>query len=315
MERGTAMADASHLFLEFFSEQFAVAAPTGQLADLRFLFGPHVVADSQSPGRLRVEFTTPDEYLVRRSDGTTLLRRTFRDWGNVPPPVPPFAALRGRYRLLPAVVLAKGGATVALVGGPGGQQAGTGFALAQLGWRFVSGRLLVVDRTTGQTLPYLAPLELRGEIRESVAARGLPRGTARARRSTLSGEVLLVRPEAAGGAVPVGARLAPPRVVRLCRGTGEAVRLVTWNRRAQTWPVVDGTEDVDGAGTPDEPDWDTYRLELTPAGGVEEAACLIDQQWAPEGDTIDTTEKERACPAVPDTDPARPAGLTVSLPI
>jgi hypothetical protein len=268
-----AAVDTPSLFLEFFGEQYAVTAPAAQLADLRFFFGPHAVARTTAPNRLRVEFPGPGEYIVRRDNSAPLLRRTFRDWGNLPPPVPPFAVMRDRYLLLPAVVLAKGGTAAALVGGPGGARTGTAVALARLGWRFVSGQLLVVDRTTGHTLPYLAPLELRGATRASVDLPELPQGVTRARRSPVSGEVLLIRPEGVGGAVPIGSTLAPPRLVRLCRGTGEAVRFTRWDLPALTWPP-DGAE---GAG-PGEP-WETYRLEIGAAGGMEEAACLIDQEY------------------------------------
>ncbi len=272
--------------------------------EISFHFGPHLTANSQDPDQLRVEFSdatgkgAPADFLVRRSDGTPLLRRTFRGWGNVPPAVPPFAALQDRFCLAPAVVLAKGGATVALIGGPYSEQANVGAALAQRSWEFVSGRLLVLDRRSGHVLPYLAPLEARGPAAAWLRGAGLPEGMWRTVASPVGGEVLLVRPECLGPVVPVRARLAPPALVRLCRGADEEVRLAPWEFTTRTWPAGSAGR---LAGAP------TYCLHLPGVGGAEEAAGLIDHAM--------TKEKDESCLDVPAMPSVHRAGLTASLPI
>lgn len=290
------------IVLNFFGLQIALVQADRD--EISFHFGPHLTGISRDPDQLRVEFSrapgkdAPGDFLVRRSDGTPLLRRTFRGWGNVPSAVPPFAALQDRFCLAQAVVLAKGGATVALLGGPYSEQANVGAALAQRSWEFVSGRLLVLDRRTGHVLPYLAPLEARGPAAAWLRGAGLPDGTCRSVTSPVGGEVLLVRPESLGPVVPVRARLAPPALVRLCRSVDEEVRLAPWEFTTRTWPAGSSGLLADAP---------THCLHLPGVSGAEEAAGLIDHAL--------TKEKDDPCLDVPAMPSAHRAGLTASLPI
>ncbi|MER6071437.1 hypothetical protein ABT187_21835 [Streptomyces sp. NPDC001817] len=287
------------IVLDFFGMEVGVIAADRD--EVAFHFGPHVVRNSASPDQLRVEFfestgSAPAEFLVRRGDGTPLLRRAFRGWGNVPPALPPFAALQDRFCLVPAVVLARGNTPVALIGGPYAEQANVGAALAQRSWEFVSGRLLVLDRRTGEVLPYLVPLQARGRSAAWLRGAGLQSELCRAVTSPTGAEVLLVRPECLGPVAPVRARLGRPTLVQLCRSADERVRLTPREFTAQAWP--DGSAGLlEGAPA--------FRLELPGVSGAEEAAGLIDQE---------VPQEERAsCLYVPDTLSAHRAGLTASL--
>ncbi|MEU6775236.1 hypothetical protein [Streptomyces sp. NPDC046759] len=287
------------IVLNFFGIEVGVISADRD--EVAFHFGPHMVKNSGNPQHLRVEFfrpagSAPAEFLVRRGDGTPLLRRAFRGWGNVPPALPPFAALQDRFCLVQAVVLARGDTTVALIGGPYAEQANVGAALAHRSWEFVSGRLLVLDRRTGEVLPYLVPLQARGRAAAWLRGAGLPNELCRVAASPAGGEVLLVRPECLGPVAPVRARLGRPTLVQLCRSADEAVRLTPRACTAQAWP--EGSAGLlDGAPA--------YRLELPGVSGAEEAAGLIDQE---------VRHEERAsCLYVPTTLPAHRAGLTASL--
>ncbi|MGW3170658.1 hypothetical protein [Streptomyces sp. NPDC001153] len=287
------------IVLNFFGIEVAVISADRD--EVAFHFGPHIVKNPGGPGQLRVEFSpsagpAPAEFLVRRGDGTPLLRRAFRGWGNVPPALPPFAALQDRFCLVPAVVLAKAGATVALIGGPYAEQANVGAALAHRSWEFVSGRLLVLDRRTGEVLPYLVPLQARGRAAAWLRGAGLPNELCRAVTSPAGAEVLLVRPECLGPVAPVRARLGPPTLVQLCRSADESVRLTPAEFAVQAWP--EGSAGLLDAAP-------AHRLELPGVSGAEEAAGLIDQEVP--------HEEGEACLYVPTTPPAHRAGLTASL--
>jgi hypothetical protein len=301
------------IILRFSGIEVEAVAP--DRAEIEFHFGPHVARDSVHADRLRVEFTRSGsasganplphsvpvapagaEFLVRRSDGTPLLRRAFRSWGDLPPALPPYAVLQDRFVLSQAVVLAKGGASVALIGGPYSEKVNIAATLARLSWEFVSGQLLVLDRATRQVMPYLVPLEVRGEAAAWLRGAGLPEGRWRCGRALSGGEVLLVRPECLGGTVPVQSRIPRPSLVRLCRTADDRVGLTPWDFVPHAWPA--GSEDA-LAGMP------TYRLEISRASGAEEAAGLIDRTLAPEKDT--------ACLDVLAMPPAPRAGLTASL--
>ncbi len=252
-------------------------------SELAFLFGPHVIRDpgSASLASVRVEFTAatrrqPDgdtagekEFLVRHGDGTPLLRRTFRGWGTMPPPLPPFAVLGERYALMRAVVLAKHSAAVALVGGPYAETLSVAAALAQRSWRFVSGQLLVFDLVEEQVVPCLLPLEARGRAAVRMRTAGLPEESLRSVPSALGGEMLLVRPECLGDVVPVDARIALPSLVRLCGTADDGVRMAPGEFVPQVWPVEAGAA---FSAAPH------YRLELSSGNGAEEAAGLIDAE-------------------------------------
>ncbi|MEV6791455.1 hypothetical protein AB0M87_05515 [Streptomyces sp. NPDC051320] len=270
------------LCAEFFGIGVTVTAATG-LAALRFRFAPHLVPEARGADRLLVEFGEERpggaaQFLVRGADGTPMLRRAFRAWTNVPPPVPPFAALAQRFWLAPAVVLAKGPVSVALMGSPYSPRADVAVALAQRSWQFVSGQLLVVDRALGRVLPYLVPLEFHGASAAGVNTDALPDGTWNRRPSSFGHPVLQVRPERLGGTVPRQARLGPPALVQLCRGPGEAVRLSPAGSAPPVWPPEAAAELT---GLPN------YCLELPDKGGAEEAAWLIDDRTAEAGGGVE----------------------------
>ncbi|WP_031075898.1 hypothetical protein [Streptomyces sp. NRRL WC-3742] len=291
------MPDTEPIVLDFFG--LGIGLTGADREEIAFRFGPHLRRSGGDTPRLLVEIrrggAEPD-FLVRRADGTPLLRRAFRDWGNLPPAVPPFAALRDRYCLTPAVVLARHGRSVALLGGPYGEQANVAAALARRGWAFVSGRLLVLDRRTGHPLPYLAPLEARGAAAAWLRGAGLPEGAWRTVEPPGGGaEVLQVRPEGLGPVVPLHARPGPPTLVRLCRAAEEEVRLTPGEYTTRLWPA-DAADALAGAPA--------LRLHLPDVGWAEEAAGLIDHAMT-----------EEPCPDVPAVPTARRAGLTASLPI
>jgi hypothetical protein len=314
-----------------------VEVSSSDYSEIAFQFGPHVVRDSASLASVRVEFIVPArpgtdrnapaeaEFLVRHGDGTPLLRRAFRGWGTMPPAVPPVAVLRERYALLQAVVLAKRGAAVALVGGPFSEKLSVAAALAHRSWRFVSGQLLVLDRDEGQVLPCLLPLEARGAAATRMRTAGLPAEGQRTVPSVAGGETLLIRPECLGDVVPIHARTGLPPLVRLCRTADEGVRLAPWEFTPQAWPVEAA---ADFAAAP------RYRLELSSANAAEEAAGLIDAELTRNAralsqrstgttgttrKTPDTMSEHRpekdddGCLDVPVTGQAAPAGLTASL--
>jgi hypothetical protein len=257
----------------------AVAAPEFR-AELTFMFEPHLLRGPRTPEpdttiRLCVEFFDGG-YLVRRTDGALLLRRPYHGRGNMPPAIPPFAVLAERFCLLPAVVLARGDETVALVGSPQSEKTGVGLALASRGWQFVSGQLLVLDRATRQVVPYQVPVELRGDAVPAAREAGLLDRTV-VSRSTLSpvaGEVLLVRPESLAAAVPVHARFGVPRMIRLCRARGDVVRLERCGYQTPVWPPQ---------AQPELADVETYLLTMPMSGGADESAEIVDRRFGREG--------------------------------
>ncbi|WP_037605772.1 hypothetical protein [Streptacidiphilus rugosus] len=251
-----------------------------------------MVPAPSAPGNVAGE----PQFLVRHSDGTPLLRRAFRGWGNLPPALPPFAVMRDRFALLQAVVLADRTHTVALVGGPYSEKLSVAAALAHRSWRFVSGQLLVLDLANRQVMPFLLPLEARGRAAARMRAAGLPEEGCRSVPSAADGELLLIRPECLGGVVPVHARVEMPTLVRLCRSAGEGVRLTPSEFTPHVWPPESSAAFAEAP---------RYQLELASANGAEEAAGLIDAEL--------TRKKDDACLDVPATSPAVPAGLTASL--
>ncbi|MEU6220003.1 hypothetical protein ABZ845_21160 [Streptomyces sp. NPDC047022] len=301
-----------------FSE-IEVEVASSDHSEIAFLFGPHVTRDtgSASMASMRVEFTVPTrrqpdggtpaekEFLVRHDDGTPLLRRTFRGWGTMPPPLPPFAALGERYALMRAVVLAKNSSTVALVGGPYSETLSVASALAQRSWRFVSGQLLVFDLAEEQVVPCLLPLEARGRAARRMRTAGLSEESLRTVPSPLGGEMLLVRPESLGDVVPVDARIALPSLVRLCGAVDDAVRMAPTEFTPHVWPRE---ADTAFSAAP------RYQLEISSANGAEEAAGLIDTELTRKNDAERSRKKDDGCPDAPATGPAAPAGSTASLP-
>lgn len=218
----------------------------GVLPDLGFQFGPHVVHRGRTD--LVVEISAPQagrdaapagprQVCVRRSDGLPLLRRPLRGWNTLPPPVPPFAALSDRFTLVPGIVMTKSRATVCLVGSALSPKAQIALALAGRAWRFVATQLLVLDRRTGEVLPCLAPLDLRGPDVVAAIRGGLAGSSWRSVRSALGGEVLLVRPESVGAVEPIDRRLGRPHLIGLCRGSGPDTRIVARDVPVRAWPA------------------------------------------------------------------------------
>ena len=226
----------------------------------------------------------------------TVLRRQFRSWTNVPAPIPPFAAFEDRLCLLPAIVLTRSGLVLAVSGSALSAKGGIGIALARRGWAFVSGQLLVVDRRSGQVLPYLAPVELRGPAARELTGSGLAAGTWRSVPSRISADVLLVRPESLGRVVPLTTRLGGPgsvRLVRLCRSADERVHLSRRAFGAQPWPLAAAATLSDVPG---------YQLELPDAEVADEAAELLCRKLRP--------DEEQPCLDAPRTAPERRVGST-----
>jgi hypothetical protein len=245
----------------------------GDVPDLAFQFGPHVVHSGRIDLSIEVAARGPDEagvswqVCVRRSDGVPLLRRQMRGWTNAPPLIPPFAVLSDRVCAIPAVVLAKGRSTVALLGSPLSPRAQIALSLAYRSWRFVGTQFLVVDRRSGEVLPHLVPLELRGAATAEAPRGGLATGSWRSVRSPLSGEVLLARPESLGAVERTDARLPPPRLVALCRTGAPTLRIVARDFAVPGWPA---RQKSPFAGL------SKLVLELPPGAGADEAADTLD---------------------------------------
>lgn len=293
--------------LDFFGVLLNVMGAV-DLADLNFLFGPHLREEMGvlSQAELSVRFAAIEgvgsEVRVHDGDGRLLRRHAFHGLGGIPPLLPPFAVLGDRFGVLQAAVLAKGGVVVALVGGVESPRSALALALGVRGWHMVSGQRLIVDRFTGETLPYQVPLELRGAALESAHASGLREKDLRTVTSPLTGSYLQVRPESLLETVPVGARLEPATLVRLCTAGGHRASLEGWDRAPSVWPA--GATGLLGSNP-------RMRLLLPPAGGVEEAADLLDARLCPP--PCPPLPKGTApCPADSPTTRERPAGSTTS---
>nr|WSW66339.1 hypothetical protein OG461_09170 [Streptomyces sp. NBC_00995] len=285
--------------LDFFGVLLNVVGAV-DLVDLPFLFGPHLHDELGVLGQadLGVRVTTVEgagsEVRVYDEGGKLLRRRAFRGLGGIPPLLPPFSILGDRFAVLQAAVLAKGEVVVALVGGVESPRSALALALGVRGWRMVSGQRLVVDRLTGDTLPYQVPLELRGAALESARACGLQERDLRTATSPLTGSYLQVRPESLMATVSPGTRLGPARIVRLCTAAGHGASLEDCDRAPSVWPA-----DAAGLleGNP------RMRLLLPPAGGGEEAADLLDARLCPP-----LSKGTAPCPADFPTARERPAG-------
>ncbi|MCX5203663.1 hypothetical protein OG897_19675 [Streptomyces sp. NBC_00237] len=289
--------------LDFFGVLLHVMGSV-DLADLSFLFGPHLREELGVIGQaeLSVRFASVEgagqEVRVHDGDGRLLRRHAFDGLGGVPPLLPPFAVLGDRFGILQAAVLVKGGLVVALVGGVESPRSALALALGARGWRMVSGQRLVVDRVTGETLPYQVPLELRGAALEAAHACGLREQDLRPATSPLTGPYFQVRPENLLETVPVDARLGPATLVRLCTAGGHRPSLEDWGRAPSVWPA-DAAGLLDGNPL--------MRLLLPPAGGCEEAADLLDARLCPP-----LPKGTAPCPADWRTPKERPAGSITS---
>lgn len=255
--------------------------PTGQATGHSAGYDEYSLPEFRHPESRRHEFHPQHqgvkdqvnrEISVARADGVIILRRAFSGWSNVPPPIPPFAAMVERYSVMPAVVMAKGDRVLALAGSPRSSKAAIALSLLQHGWRFVSGQLLVTERKTGRTLPFLAPLDLQGVAAEQTRRRGLPDGSWQVRNSTLDGQTLQVRPEALGAVVPVRAQGGPATIVRLCDSQGDRLVLRESDRCPQTWPT-EAHSALRHRGL--------FELQMPDRQAVEEAANCLDANFTP----------------------------------
>ncbi len=266
--------------LEFFGTILQVAGMV-ERSDLAFFFGRHLVGERSTPAgkALTLHFAphpgagqASREVRVLDEEGRLLRRWAYHGIGGIPPVLPPFAVLEHPYAVVQAAVLAKGAGVVALVGGIGSPRNSVALALGARGWRMVSGQYLVVDRATGETLPYQLPLELRGPALEAARAAGLtdsPGSDVRPVRSPLTGSSVMARPERLIATADIGERLGPATLVRLCSAGAQRSRLEDWDFAASVWPT-EAAADPAFAAAP------RMRLLMPEAGGAEEAADLLD---------------------------------------
>ena len=269
------------------------AVDTGDTrADLRFRAGPHALSPravdgAAAPWQVDVAGTGAGRrYEVRRA-GITRLQRSFRRWDDLGAPVPPLALFAARVAVVPAVVVARGAAVLAVQAGP--EAAAVGLGLVEQGWSLVAGRTLVVDRDSGATLPCLAPLRFRGDDVARLDVTGLDH-----RRSTgsLLGEpVLDLWPSGPAAAVSIDDRLAPATLVRVCR-SGRGERLVHGAGAAPVaWQVEAGAA-VERLHR--------CTVQLPRQACAYEVAALLEQTFG----------RSLACPDVPAIHTELPAGLT-----
>ena len=242
------------LLLNFFGHPVNVVCSPQDADDVRFLFGPHVV--TATPARTnaaRVHLEAEDggffaslfakdgrtkRFSVHDDAGDLTEERSFARWSRTPSPLPPFQLLRDHISLVQGTVLAKGSVSVALLGPPHSGKTTLGMSLAQRGWRLVSDQLLVVDRVSGVTYPYLVPVGLRGttlaEFREKHAANPV---THRETVSEVTGLVWLVRPEVFGPTVPVDMRLSGTSLIHVNRLETGILTMQAQLPALRVWPA------------------------------------------------------------------------------
>lgn len=276
--------------LDFFGTVVRVRCAPADAADLDFFFGPHRAAHGARP-RYRVELCAGDggflRSLLAKDDapksfrlsaepgGRLIEERRFTRWSSVPSPLPPFRTMRDSVAAAQATVLVRGSHCVAFFGEPHSGKTSLGLALLARGWALASDQLLVVERATGAARPYLTPTGVRGRtltaMREGTLA-GLEQ-----RRSfcTVSGEVVLARPESLGAVVPVGHRLRPVHLVAVRRAGAAAPTLVPGGPPPRVWPAgawawLCGTLAADRARS---------LLTLPAEGGEQAGADLVEEYF------------------------------------
>ncbi|MBY8882034.1 hypothetical protein [Actinacidiphila acidipaludis] len=279
---------AERLF-DFFGTVVRVRCTPADATDLDFFFGPHRAEAGTRP-RYRVELSAGDGGFLRsllakddapksfrlsaEADGEVIEERRFTRWSSVPSPLPPFRVLREDFAAVQATVLERGGRCLALHGAPHSGKTSLGLALLARGWALASDQLLVVERATGAARPYLTPTGVRGRtlaaMREGTLA-GLEQ-----RRSfcTVSGEVVLARPESLGAVVPVARRLRSVCLIAVRRSGAAAPVLTAGGPAPRVWPAgawswLSGALDTDRAQS----------LLTLPAEGGEQAGADIVEEY------------------------------------
>ncbi len=237
--------------LDFFGTVVRVVCSPADAADLDFFFRPHLASPTAKPG-YRVElFGTRGGFLqsllakdeepktfrlLSEPDGALIEEREFNRWSSAPSPLPPFQVMRDGIAVIQATVLARGNQSVAFFGDPHNGKTSLGLALLARGWALASDQLLVVERATGSVRPYLTPVGVRGRtlaaMRDGVLA-GLEQ---RRSFSTVSGEVVLARPESLAEVVPVERHLGPTHLIAVRRDSG-TTSLEPTDRRPRVWPA------------------------------------------------------------------------------
>lgn len=305
--------------LEFFGAVLRVAGAV-DLSDLAFVFGPHLLEETDlRETALSVHFARVAggrEVRVHDRDGVLLRRRAFHGFGGIPPLLPPFAVMNGRYAVAQAAVLSKDGTVLALMGGIGSNRNEVALALSARGWSVVSGQYLVVDRHTGHTVPLQMPFDLRGTALDAARTTSLVGAhdtDCRPGTSALAGPSLLVRPERLAATVDPRDRLGAPHIVRICHSDGHESSLETAGFTLSVWPREAASALADAP---------RLRLAMPETGGAQEAADLIDERLAGHRTPThpvtahempaDPAQGAAPCPGTPATPLERPAGSTTS---
>ncbi|MEU1488069.1 hypothetical protein [Streptomyces sp. NPDC005752] len=283
-------APTAERLLDFFGTVVRVRCTPGDATDLDFFFGPHRAEPGTRPryrvdlssgggGFLRSLLAKDDEpkafRLSSEPGGEVIEERRFTRWSSVPSPLPPFRAMREEIAAVQATVLARGECCLAFHGDPHSGKTSLGLALSARGWAIASDQLLVVERATGAARPYLTPTGVRGRtlaaMREGTLA-GLEQ-----RRSfcTVSGEVVLTRPESLGAVVPVGRRLGPVHLIAVRRSPEAEPGLGPGGPAPRVWPVgawswLSGALAADRARS---------LLTLPPEGGEQAGADLVEEYF------------------------------------
>ncbi|MEV5348378.1 hypothetical protein OG350_02800 [Streptomyces achromogenes] len=277
--------------LDFFGTVVRVRCGPADAVDLDFFFGPHRAPGGARP-RYRVELAAGEggflRSLLAKDDapksfrlcaepgGDLIEERRFTRWSSVPSPLPPFRALRDTVVTVQATVLVGAGRCVAFFGAPHSGKTSLGLVLLARGWALASDQLLVVERATGAARPYLTPTGVRGRTLAAMREGALAGLEQRRSFCTVSGEVVLARPEGLGAVVPVGRRLRPVHLVAVRRaGAPVPPTLEPGGPVPRVWPAgawswLGGTLATDRARS---------LLTLPAEGGEEAGANLVEEYF------------------------------------